>query len=247
MCNNGMFVVEQGTPGMEFLEGAGIHAHIRYNDVRVPADHLLGGEGRGHELAQHRLSGGRIHHAMRTVAQVQLALDMMCERVLSRTSRGVLISDHQMVQEAIADSYMQVQTLRLFVLQTAWKIDNIGGKEARGDVGACKILAAKTLREVVYRAHHIHGALGTTDLLPLQGMWASSPQMSMMDGPDEVHKVVLTKELLKNYEPHEGLFPREYLPAKRQAARDKMQWLIDSDPEVKEHIEQMDRMAAMRG
>jgi len=247
MCNNGMFVVEQGTPGLEFLEGAGIHAHIRYNDVRVPADHLLGGEGRGRELAQHRLAGGRIHHAMRAVAQVKLALDMMCERAISRTSRGVLISEHQMVQEAIAESYMQLQMLRLLVLQTAWKIDHLGGQAARADIGACKIVAAKTLRDVIYRAHHIHGALGTTDLTPLQSMWAHAPTMSMMDGPDEVHKVVIVRELLKGYEPHEGLFPREYLPAKRQAARAKFQRLIDSDQEVKDHLEQMDRYAAMAG
>jgi hypothetical protein len=133
------------------------------------------------------------------------------------------------------------------VLQTAWKIDNTDGRETRADIGACKIMAAKTLRDVVYRANHMHGALGTTNLTPLQGMWETAPYMSMMDGPDEVHKVVIANTLMKRYTPHEGLFPREYIPAKRAAAREKFQHLIDSDPEVKEHVEQMDRYAEMRG
>ncbi|MFI5046907.1 MAG: acyl-CoA dehydrogenase family protein [Acidimicrobiia bacterium] len=247
MCNNGMFVVEQGTPGLEFLRGAGIHAHIRYNDVRVPAGNLLGPEGGAHQVAQFRLGGGRIHHAMRAVASVKLAVDMMCERAISRTSRGVLIAEHQMVQNDIAESYMQYQMLRLLVLQTAWKIDHTDSRETRADIGACKIMAAKTLRDVVYRANHMHGALGTTNLTPLQGMWASAPYMSMMDGPDEIHKVVIANTLMKQYQPHEGLFPREYLPAKREAARDKYQDLIDRDPEVKEYVEAMERYSEMRG
>jgi len=246
MCNNGMFVVEQGTPGLEFLLGAGIHAHIRYNNVRVPAGNLLGPEGGAHSVAQFRLGGGRIHHAMRAVAQVKLALDMMCERAISRESRGHLIAEYQMVQNDVAESYMQYQMLRLLVLQTAWKIDNTDSRQTRADIGACKIMAAKTLRDVIYRANHIHGALGTTDLTPLQGMWSSSTYMSMMDGPDEVHKVVISNELLKQYKPHEGLFPREYIPAKREAAREKFKNLIESDPEVKAHVEQMDRYSASR-
>jgi alkylation response protein AidB-like acyl-CoA dehydrogenase len=245
MCNNGMFIVEQGTPGLEFLEGAGMHAHIRYNNVRVPAGNLLGPEGGAHQVAQFRLGGGRIHHAMRTVAQVKLALDMMCERAISRESRGSLIADHQSVKHAIADAYMQIEMLRLLVLQTAWKIDNSNTRETRADIGACKIQAARVLKDVVYKAHHIHGALGTTNLTPLQGMWASAPTMAMMDGPDEVHLDVIAKMLMNRYQPHEGLFPREYLPAKRRAAREKFQWLIDTDPQIKEMVERNDRMADM--
>ena len=119
MCNNGMFIVEKGTPGIEFLEGAGIHAHIRYNDVRIPAENLLGPEGGAHQVAQRRLGGGRIHHAMRTVATVKKAFDMMCERVISRSSHGKVIAEHQSVQNYIADSYAEYQMLRLLVLQTA--------------------------------------------------------------------------------------------------------------------------------
>jgi alkylation response protein AidB-like acyl-CoA dehydrogenase len=247
MCNNGMFIVEQGTPGLEFLDGAGIHAHIRYNDVRVPAGNLLGPEGGSHQVAQFRLGGGRIHHAMRTVAQVRKAFDMMCERAISRESKGHLISEYQMVQKDIADSYMQLEMLRLLVLQTAWKIDNTSGQETRRDIAACKITAARVLKEVVYRSHHIHGALGTTDLLPLQAMWANSPTMAMVDGPDEVHLATIARQVLRSYTPHEGLFPREYIPAKTAAARAKFADVIASDKELQEHIEQTDRYAEMRG
>ena len=114
-------------------------------------------------LAQRRLGGGRIHHAMRTVAQVKLAFDMMCERALSRESHGKVIAEHQMVQEAIADSYAEINMLRLLVLWTAWTIDNSSTQEARTQIAACKYTCAKVLREVSYRALHIMGSLGTTE------------------------------------------------------------------------------------
>ncbi len=101
MCTNGMFAVPRETPGVEIMDYPILHNHIRYNDVRVPADHLLGPENGAKVLAQRRLGGGRIHHAMRTVAQVKLAFDMMCERALSRESHGKVVAEHQMVQEAI--------------------------------------------------------------------------------------------------------------------------------------------------
>ena len=124
MCTNGMFVVPRKTPGVEIMPEPRNHNHIVYTDVRVPADHLLGPEDGAKVLAQRRLGGGRIHHAMRTISQCTLAFDMMCERALSRESHGKIIGDHQMVQEKIADSYASIRMLRLFVLETAWKIDN---------------------------------------------------------------------------------------------------------------------------
>ena len=124
MCTNGMFVVPRKTPGVEIMPEPRNHNHIIYRDVRVPLDHLLGPEDGAKTLAQRRLGGGRIHHAMRTIAQCNLAFDMMCERALSRESHGKVISDHQMVQEKIAESYAMIKMLRLFVLETAWKIDN---------------------------------------------------------------------------------------------------------------------------
>jgi alkylation response protein AidB-like acyl-CoA dehydrogenase len=247
MCNNGMFIVEKGTPGIEFLEGAGIHAHIRYHDLRVPAENLLGPEGGAHQIAQRRLGGGRIHHAMRTVATVKKAFDMMCERAISRESHGKVIAEHQSVQNYIADSYADWQMLRLLVLQTAWKIDQSSAQEARTDIAACKFTAARVVRDVVWRAQHVHGALGTTNLTPLQGMWNTAPLMSIMDGPDEVHRVTVARNLLAGYQPHEGLFPTEYTPRKRAEAREKYASLIESDAALTSYVEQVDRAMARRG
>jgi acyl-CoA dehydrogenase len=230
MCVNGMYVVPRDTPGVEIQPYPALHNHIRYNNVRVPLGNLLGPEDGARVLAQRRLGGGRIHHAMRTVAQVKLAFDMMCERALSRTSHGKTISDHQMVQEAIADSYAEINMLRLLVLWTAWTIDNSSTQAARTQIATCKYTCAKVLRDVSYRALHIMGSLGTTNLTPLQQMWAGAPTMAIADGVDEVHKVTVARNVLKGYEPHPGLWPTEYYPAKREEARKKYASLLESDP-----------------
>jgi acyl-CoA dehydrogenase len=241
MCQNGIFIVEQGTPGIEWLNGAGAHSHVRYNNVRVPSDHLLGPEGGGRMLAQRRLGGGRIHHAMRTVAACKKAIDMMCERALSRESHGKVIADHQMVQEAIADSYAEYNMLRLLVLWTAWTIDRSNTREARPQISACKYTCAKVQHDIVFRAIHIFGSLGVTHLTPLQQMWASVPTQFIMDGPDEVHKVTVARNVLRSYEPHEGNWPTEFLPHKREAARKKFAVLLDGDRELAEQVEQLER------
>jgi acyl-CoA dehydrogenase len=232
MCTNGMFVVPRETPGVHIAEYPALHNHVRYDQVRVPLSNLLGPEDGAKVLAQRRLGGGRIHHAMRTVAQVRLAFDMMCERALSRESHGKVIAEHQMVQEAIADSYAEINMLRLLVLWTAWTIDNSSTQAARTQIAACKYTMAKVLREVSYRALHIMGSLGTTNLTPLQAMYAGAPTMGIADGVDEVHKVTVARNVLRGYEPHPGLWPTEYIPAKRDEARKKFAGLIEADPEL---------------
>src|SRR5438105_10098935 len=244
MCTNGMFVVPRNTPGVEIQPEPRTHNHIIYRDVRVPYDHLLGPEDGAKVLAQRRLGGGRIHHAMRTVAQVKRAFDMMCERALSRESHGKVIADHQMVQEAIADSYAEINMLRLMVLWTAWTIDNSSTQAARTQIAACKYTCAKVLREVTYRALHIMGSLGTTNLTPLQAMWASAPTMAIADGVDEVHKVTVARNVLKDYRPHPGLWPTEYLPAKRQEARKKYATLLAADPDLAAWADHVERSMA---
>ncbi len=247
MCNNGMFVVPRDTPGVEIMDVPRRHNHVRYHDVRVPLDHLLGPEDGAKVLAQRRLGGGRIHHAMRTIAQCKRAFDMMCERALSRQSHGKVIAEHQMVQEAIADSYAEINMLRLLVLWTAWTIDNSSTQASRTQISACKYTCAKVLREVSYRALHIMGSLGTTNLMPLQAMYASAPTMAIADGVDEVHKVTVARNILKDYRPHEGLWPTEYLPAKREKARKKYEDLLASESVLAEYAARADRWYARQG
>src|SRR5438309_6678272 len=182
MCTNGMFVGPRDIPGIEIMDFPAMHNHIRYDDVRVPLDHLLGPEDGAKVLAQRRLGGGRIHHAMRTVAQVKRAFDMMCERALSRQSHGKVIAEHQMVQEAVADSYAEINMLRLLVLWTAWSIDNSSTQATRTQISACKFTCAKVLKDVTYRALHVFGSLGMTDLTPLLSQWENAPAMAVMDG-----------------------------------------------------------------
>ena len=247
MCTNGMFVVPRDTPGVEIMPEPRLHNHIKYNDVVVPADHLLGPEDGARVLAQRRLGGGRIHHAMRTIAQCKLAFDMMCERALSRESHGRIISEHQMVQEKIADSYAAIRMLRLFVLETAWKIDNSSIRETRTDIAAVKFTMAKVLREVSFNALHILGSLGTTNLTPIQAMYASAPTMGIADGVDEVHKATVARNVLAHYEPHEGFWPTEYIPAKRERAREKFEPLFQKDPALREIADGYAKYLARRG
>jgi acyl-CoA dehydrogenase len=247
MCVNGMFVVPRDTPGVEIMSYPAVHNHIRYTGVRVPVGNLLGPEDGARVLAQRRLGGGRIHHAMRTVAQVRLAFDMMCERALSRESHGKVIAEHQMVAEAIADSYAELNMLRLLVLWTAWTIDNSSTQASRTQIAACKYTCAKVLREVSYRALHILGSLGTTNLTPLQAMFAGSPTMAIADGVDEVHKVTVARNVLKGYQPQPGLWPTEYIPAKREEARKKYADLIAADPDLARWADMAERSITRRG
>jgi acyl-CoA dehydrogenase len=233
-----MFLVPTDTPGIEIVrnvgmmgerEGDGTHAYVRYHDVRVPADNLLGGEGQGFVIAQTRLGGGRIHHAMRTVGVCQRAFDMMCERALSRTTQGELLARKQMVQDAIAESWLQLLQFRLQVLYAAWTIDKYGGAsgEARTQIAGVKVLTPKVMHDMVYRAMHLHGALGVSNEMPFASMWIGAPIMGIADGPTEVHKVTIARQVLKQYKPAEGLFPTEHLPDRRAEARKRFAHLLD--------------------
>ncbi len=227
-----MFLVPTDTPGVEMVrhiglgaesEGEGMHALIHYNDVRLPADSLLGGEGEAFAIAQTRLGGGRVHHAMRTVAVCQYALDMLCERVLSRETQGSLLAQKQFIQGDIADSYAELQQFRLLVLYTAWEIDQSHDyRQTRKNIAAIKVLTPKVLHDAVWRSMHAHGALGVSNEMPFSMLWSMAPVMSVVDGPTEVHKVTVAREVLKGYEPSDGLWPSNHLPAKREEALRKL-------------------------
>ena len=231
-----MFLVPTDTPGVNIVrnvglggesEGEGSHAYVRYEDVRVPTENLLGGEGQAFVIAQTRLGGGRIHHAMRTIGTCQRAFDMMCERALSRETQGEVLAKKQMVQDAIAESWIQLLQFRLQVLQAAWTIDQVGGHKSRTEIAGVKVATPKVMHDVVYRAMHIHGALGVSNEMPFAGMWLAAPIMGIADGPTEVHKVTIARQVLKRYQPYEGLFPPAHLPERRAEARAKFAHLLD--------------------
>ena len=227
-----MFLMPADTPGIEIVrdvalfgdpEGEGSHALITYTDVRVPADALLGEEGDAFGVAQTRLGGGRVHHAMRTVGLAQEALDMMAERALSRRTKGSALADKQAVQAFLADSYIQVQQFRMFVLYTAWQIDRYQDyQRVRKDIAAIKVLTPKVLHDVVQRAIQVHGALGVTDELPLMSMSLTAQVLALADGPTEVHQVTVARQLLREYTPADGLWPSAHIPTRRAQAQQEL-------------------------
>jgi acyl-CoA dehydrogenase len=228
-----MFLVPSDTPGirmerhlglMSEAPDEGMHALIEYDGVRVPGDALLGGEGQAFAIAQTRLGGGRVHHAMRVVGQCQKALDMMAERALSRETQGSRLADKQLVQADLADSYAQLQQFRLFVLHTAWQIDRYQDyKRVRKDISAIKFLTPKVLHDIVYRSMHLHGALGVSNEMPFADMWTGAAVMAVVDGPSEIHKVTVAKDLLRGYEAASGPWPSQHLPARREWARKQLE------------------------
>jgi acyl-CoA dehydrogenase len=227
-----MFIVPADTPGIEIVRNVGLgtetddhasHGYVRYTGVRVPTDHLLGGEGQAFAIAQTRLGGGRIHHAMRTIAMLRRAFDLMCERAVSRTTATGPLASLQMTQEKVADSWIEIEQFRLLVLRTAWLIDEHNDYRAvRKDIAAVKVAMPKVLHDVVQRAMHLHGALGVSNEMPFAMMMLAAEVMAVADGPTEVHKITLARQLLKGYQPVEGLWPSGHLPTLEAAARAKL-------------------------
>ena len=202
-----MLIVPTDTPGVDILRDIptmehpyehygryGGHAEIAYNDVRVPADALLGPRGAGFLIAQQRLGPGRIHHCMRWLGVAQRAFDMLCERAVSRHAHGSVLADKQTVQNWIADSAAQMQAARLMTLHAAWKMDTEGAAAARQDIALIKFYGAGVLHDVVDRALQIHGALGYSTDLPLEAMYRFARAARIYDGPDEVHRQSVARQ-----------------------------------------------------
>lgn len=225
-----MIIVPSDTPGIEIIRNVGIggwgeridlsaeHAHIRYNKVRVPVANTLGERGEAFKVAQTRLGGGRIHHAMRTVGMAQAALDMMMERAVSRRTRGKQLSEMQMVQEMVADSWLELEQFRLLLMRTAWRIDKLNDyNKVRADISAVKVGMTKVLKAIADRALQVHGSFGVSDEAPFVHMVLNAYHVGLADGPTEVHKATMARLLLREVTPCENVFPR-YTRSKRLAA-----------------------------
>ncbi len=233
------FLVPKDTPGVT-IEAThhlvGSHKHdpghslVRYDNVRVPASAMLGEEGGGFGVAQSRLAGGRLHHAMRSIGVAQRAIDMMARRAKSRFTQGSLLADKQLIQEFVADSYVELTQFRLLVLYAAWLVDTQGEHAAREAIAACKIQTATVLKAIGLRAIQVHGGLGLTDQMPLTSVLFGGIALGLADGPTEAHKVNLARMVLKGYEPEDPVWPSEFLSNRIERAREKYGHLVDRIP-----------------
>lgn len=215
-----VFVSEAGVAGEPEEEGS--HAHLLFDNLRIPADAMLGPRGGGFKVAQARLGGGRIHHAMRTIGMCQKALDMMGERALSRVTQGETFARKQLVQVDIGQSWIDLQQFRLLVLRTAWMFDQGMDDEARTWIAACKVTTAKISLDIVFKAMHMLGSLGVSNHTPLARMWSTVLAMGMADGPTEIHQMVVGRAVLKDYSPAPDRFPTDYLPRLRAEAKPRL-------------------------
>ena len=176
------------------------HMHIKFNDVRVPKENIILGEGRGFEISQARLGPGRIHHCMRSIGVAERALELLCRRALSRTAFGKPLAELGGNYDVIANSRIELDMCRLAVLRAAYMMDTVGNKEARKYISAIKVAVPNMTLSVIDRAIQIHGALGVSQDTPLAAMWTSQRTLRLADGPDEVHRRVIAREELKQYQ-----------------------------------------------
>ncbi len=224
-------IVPQGTPGLEIVRQVGLagdpygapgHPHLRYDNCRVPAGAILGPRGHGFKVAQARLGGGRIHHAMRSVGQAEKMLEMMTERAVSRITKGKPLAAHQLVQMDVADCWINIEQLKLLVLKTSWLLDQRRDEEARLWIGACKVRCAEVARLVSRKAMHLLGSLGMSNMTQLVNQQLSAEILGMADGPSEIHQMQVGRTILKSGKPSPGRFPSFYLPTLKAEAAAKL-------------------------
>ncbi|MEO0620345.1 MAG: acyl-CoA dehydrogenase family protein, partial [Pseudomonadota bacterium] len=203
-----MILVPKDTPGVTILRDTPTFgynnapfgdAEIIYDNVHVPAENILLGEGRGFEIAQGRLGPGRIHHCMRLIGAAQRALELVLDRVEARETFGKKLSEHQSIREDIARSFCEIEQARLLTLKAAAKIDAAGAKAARDLIAAIKIVAPSMAQTVIDRAIQIHGGKGLTPDLPLAALFNYARQIRLADGPDQVHMMALGRQLVREH------------------------------------------------
>ncbi|MFE7126512.1 acyl-CoA dehydrogenase family protein [Streptomyces sp. NPDC057617] len=204
-----MILVPRDTPGLEVRRAMrvygyedhyhGGHAEVAFENVRVPAAHLVGEEGGGFAIAQARLGPGRIHHCMRLIGMAERAIELMCRRAVSRTAFGGPLARQGVVQNWIADARVTVEQLRLLVLKTAWLMDTVGNRGAHTEIQAIKIATPRAVADIIDSAVQLHGAGGVSQDFPLAELWAAARTLRLADGPDEVHQRSLARRELKKY------------------------------------------------
>jgi len=236
-----MFIVPVDTPGVNILRDVatmehpreefgklGGHAEIAYDDVRIPAALRLGAEGEGFLISQQRLYPGRIHHCMRWLGVARRAFDMLCERATYRYSHGKVLGQHQTVQNWIADSAAEMQAARLMTLHAAWVMDTQGTAAARVPISLIKFYGAGVLHDVIDRSVQAHGSLGYSTDLPLEAMYRFARAWRLYDGPDEVHRQSVARQILHGYSPPADEVPSESIPVRRAAAREKFAEILEA-------------------
>ncbi|WP_217574418.1 acyl-CoA dehydrogenase family protein [Streptomyces sp. GbtcB7] len=235
------FIVPSGTPGMRVLRDLGSmeepsprpgyyasHAEMVFEDVRVPKEAMLGERGAGFAVAQVRLGPGRIHHCMRWLGQARRAFDMLCERSVHRQVQGGVLADKQTVRNWIADSAAEMHAARLMTLHAAWIADTQGFKAARKEIAYIKYYGARVLHDVIDRAVQAHGSLGFSTDLPLEAMYRRARAARFYDGPDEVHRDSVARQILRGYAAPAGAVPSEHIPTRREEARERFADLLES-------------------
>jgi acyl-CoA dehydrogenase len=202
------FVVPAGTPGVEVLRPMQVfghddaphgHMHLRFTDVRVPAEDLILGEGRGFEVSQGRLGPGRIHHCMRAIGHAERALELMCRRALNRTAFGQPLAKLGANYDIIAESRMEIEQARLLCLKAAWVMDTEGVRAAQPWISKIKVVAPRMALKVVDEAIQMHGAMGISQDVPLAAMWTHLRTLRLADGPDAVHRRQVARKELRQY------------------------------------------------